>query len=212
MTRSQEYDARPDPLRRSDAAPDSTEGRIIAAAVRLFAERGIDAVSLRSIMAAAGTNIASIHYHFGSKEALVREAILARSAEIAERRAPLLDAAEGEPGPTARGVAHAFIAPIAELTATDADGAAWVRLIGTIMTTGHPSLEIVTEAFKPQGLRFRALIHELEPSWSRRTVLFRLSAAMRTTFITLGETGDQPAAALVEDLEGLVTSMLTPAS
>ncbi|MGH9896848.1 MAG: helix-turn-helix domain-containing protein, partial [bacterium] len=46
-----------------------TERRLLLAAERLFADRGIDAVSLRAIMAAAGTNVASVHYHFGSKSA-----------------------------------------------------------------------------------------------------------------------------------------------
>ena len=45
---------------------------LLTVAERLFAERGVDAVSLRAVMAEAGTNVAAIHYHFGSKEALIQ--------------------------------------------------------------------------------------------------------------------------------------------
>ena len=40
------------------------------AAEQLFAERGVRAVSIRDIAAAAGVNSALIAYHFGSKEEL----------------------------------------------------------------------------------------------------------------------------------------------
>src|SRR5262245_35542025 len=43
-----------------------TQERILRAAERLFAERGIDAVSTREIIEAAGVNSGSIHYHFGT--------------------------------------------------------------------------------------------------------------------------------------------------
>jgi AcrR family transcriptional regulator len=47
-----------------------TRAAIIEAAMRGFAERGFAATSTREIAASAGTNIASISYHFGSKEGL----------------------------------------------------------------------------------------------------------------------------------------------
>jgi len=52
---------------RIPAAVDDTPTRILDAAERLFAERGIESVSVRSILAAAGVNVALAHYHFGSR-------------------------------------------------------------------------------------------------------------------------------------------------
>ena len=49
----------------------TTDQRLIAAAERLFAEQGVGAVSLRAVMQAAQANVASVHYHFGSKRGLV---------------------------------------------------------------------------------------------------------------------------------------------
>jgi AcrR family transcriptional regulator len=42
----------------------------MTAAIRLFGQSGFDAVSTRQLAAAARVNVASIKYHFGSKEAL----------------------------------------------------------------------------------------------------------------------------------------------
>ncbi|MUL41782.1 TetR/AcrR family transcriptional regulator [Streptomonospora sp. PA3] len=62
-----------------------TRERIITAAERLFAERGVVAVSNRQISEAAGQgNNTAVSYHFGSKEELVR-AVLRRHAEPIER-------------------------------------------------------------------------------------------------------------------------------
>ena len=42
-----------------------TKEKILNAAEKLFAEHGIEAVSLRSIISEADVNLAAIHYHFG---------------------------------------------------------------------------------------------------------------------------------------------------
>jgi AcrR family transcriptional regulator len=47
-----------------------TRERILAAAGALFAERGLRGATMREIARRAGANLASAHYHFGSKEAL----------------------------------------------------------------------------------------------------------------------------------------------
>jgi AcrR family transcriptional regulator len=55
----------------------STKDRILDAAERLFAERGFAGTSLRAVTSNAGVNLASVNYHFGSKEELL-EATLRR--------------------------------------------------------------------------------------------------------------------------------------
>lgn len=52
-----------------------TRERIIDAAHKTFSNAGYDGTSVRQIVALAGTNIASVNYHFGSKEALYREVV-----------------------------------------------------------------------------------------------------------------------------------------
>ncbi|WP_176594404.1 TetR/AcrR family transcriptional regulator [Sphingobium sp. EM0848] len=66
--------------------------KLILAAERLFAEHGIDNVPLTEIALAAGqANNAAVHYHFGSREALVAAISAYRIAELDRIRAQMLD-------------------------------------------------------------------------------------------------------------------------
>jgi AcrR family transcriptional regulator len=49
-----------------------TKDRILNAAERIFAEQGLEAVSLRAVTTEAGVNIAAVNYYFGSKAALLQ--------------------------------------------------------------------------------------------------------------------------------------------
>ncbi|MEQ6901427.1 TetR family transcriptional regulator [Nocardioides sp. YIM 152588] len=178
-----------------------TERRILLAAEQLFAERGIDAVSLRSVMAAAGTNVASVHYHFGSKDALVAALIRERAGEVSARRAVLLDGL-AEPGALdAPSLARAFVEPVAHMALHD--GPHWVRMVSGIMATGHPSISVLIDGFRAQALTFTDLLSRLHPEWTLERVRFRLSHAMRTTFTVLGDLGAG------HDLQQISTSAMT---
>ena len=51
---------------------EQTRMTLINAAEELFAQSGIDGVSLRQINVTAGQkNSSAVHYHFGSKESLI---------------------------------------------------------------------------------------------------------------------------------------------
>jgi AcrR family transcriptional regulator len=86
-------------------------------ACRLFAERGVDGVTVRDIAEAAGQkNHAAVGYYFGSKEALVRELIIDGAALIDERRNTWLDRLEAEGGPTrVREVVEVLIYPCLDI-------------------------------------------------------------------------------------------------
>ncbi|MGN6573451.1 MAG: helix-turn-helix domain-containing protein, partial [Pseudolabrys sp.] len=60
--------------------------RILEVAERLFAEHGMSGVGLRAISADAKVNLASIAYHFGSKDGLLEALFAQRAAPIAEER------------------------------------------------------------------------------------------------------------------------------
>jgi AcrR family transcriptional regulator len=56
-------------------SPEDRRRQLIGIGFRLIAERGIDALRTRDIAAAAKINIATFHYHFPTKEALLRAVV-----------------------------------------------------------------------------------------------------------------------------------------
>ena len=75
-----------------------TKKLILDVAERLFADRGFSATSLRELTSEAGTNVASVNYHFGSKEALLAAVLERRLRPINERRLEILDKLEHTAG------------------------------------------------------------------------------------------------------------------
>ena len=75
----------------------STRDHILCVAEKLFAEQGIDQISLRQITQAAGQkNASAIHYHFGSKDALVEAIYDLRMGAINRRRASMFAALQSQ--------------------------------------------------------------------------------------------------------------------
>lgn len=80
----------------TDSAPQSkTRSRLIAAGLHLFGRRGFEGTSTRLLAERAGTNVASIAYHFGGKDGLRR----ACAEHLAERVGAVFDAADASPVP-----------------------------------------------------------------------------------------------------------------
>src|SRR5215470_1016903 len=77
---------------------DQTRGAILAAAERLYADRGFGDVTLRDIVAAANVNLAAVNYHFGSKDELIAELFVTRSLALNRERLRQLKAAEDRGG------------------------------------------------------------------------------------------------------------------
>ncbi len=73
---------------------DQTRGAILAAAERLYADRGFADVTLRDIVAAADVNLAAVNYHFGSKDELIAELFVTRSIATNRERLNELKLAE----------------------------------------------------------------------------------------------------------------------
>jgi len=77
---------------------DQTRSAILAAAERLYADRGFSDVTLRDIVAEANVNLAAVNYHFGSKDELIAELFVTRSLALNRERLKELKAAEEQGG------------------------------------------------------------------------------------------------------------------
>src|SRR5215472_14311571 len=91
----------------------ATKASVFAAAERLFALNGFQNVSVRDITADAGVNLASVNYHFGSKDALLFEIFRRRTAEMNRERARMLHQAADRHGgkPAVREILRALFEP-----------------------------------------------------------------------------------------------------
>src|SRR6478735_2353011 len=82
------------PKRGPDMPTDQTRSAILAAAERLYADRGFGDVTLRDIVAEANVNLAAVNYHFGSKDELIAELFVTRSLATNRERLNELKTAE----------------------------------------------------------------------------------------------------------------------
>ncbi len=64
---------------------EQTKQHLLDAAQKLFAEHGFRRTSVRDIAKEAGSNVAAVNYHFGSKENLYHEVFLNRKRKVRER-------------------------------------------------------------------------------------------------------------------------------
>jgi AcrR family transcriptional regulator len=82
------------------------------AAERLFAERGIDAVSLRTINTEAGYSVAALHYHFATRDGLVRALLERAQPAMFQQRATMVAALEAQADPAVEAIAEALVYPL----------------------------------------------------------------------------------------------------
>ena len=137
-----------------------TKETILNTAEKLIAERGIDAVSLRSITASAQVNLAAVHYHFGSKEALVQKVFERRILPLNQRRIEMLDAVEeraGADAPAVEDVLRALMEPAIRLYQEDEKGRLFMRMCGRIYAEPAEYLHpLFDELFREVVARFAA--------------------------------------------------------
>jgi AcrR family transcriptional regulator len=118
-----------------------TPDLILGVAERLFAEHGVDQVSLAQINREAGQrNRSAINYHFGSKQSLLL-AILEKHEEGLEReRHRLLQELERAGRVGVREVARALVEPLAAKLADPEGGHAYLQIVSQLV--GHPRLSL----------------------------------------------------------------------
>jgi len=138
----------------------STREHIKLAARRLFAQRGIDGVTVREIVAASGQkNAGSLHYYFRTKEALVSELIVDTAKLIDERRNTSLDQLEAAGGPHClRQVLEVLVLPSLNLGKSDGEEDTYLRFISLLALQNRGLLNEVLEGGLNTGYQ-RCLAH-----------------------------------------------------
>jgi AcrR family transcriptional regulator len=160
---------------------DIAKDAIKRAAQSLFAARGVDGVSVRDILTAAGQrNGASLHYYFGSKDDLVAQLVVDGARVIDERRNARLDALEAGGGPhSLREVMDVLILPSTDLGRDGGEGD-YLRFISTFSLQNRVAFDAIVGEGWNSGYQ-RCLDHIRRLSSASPEALER-----RLVFLSLG--------------------------
>ncbi len=150
-----------------------TEDKILDTAERLFGEQGYAGTSLRQIIAAAGVNLAAIHYHFGNKEELLGRLVARKAGPVNTERLAYLDRYEAEAGSAPVAVEkllQAFLEPPLQRVKENPD---FAKLMGRLYGEGlMPG--IAERHFHTVLSRFTAAFGRALPHLSQEEVALRL--------------------------------------
>lgn len=161
------------------------------AAEALFAEHGIQAASLRAITQKAGANLAAVHYHFGSKEGLVKAVFSRRLKPLNQERLRLLEACDLQASPESDGVEqvlHAFLAPVLRMSRETPEGAKdFAQLMGRAFTEpGEEVKQVLMEEFREMVDRFLAAFGRLLPHLPESERIWRFHFVAGAMAYTIG--------------------------
>jgi len=107
--------------------------RILHAAEKLFADKGVDGTSIREICGAVNANQAAINYYFNRKEDLVWAVVESRMPSVAARRTELLDHINQKDEASVRDYVEALIIPLSEFIKSEGEpGQAYVAMISRL--------------------------------------------------------------------------------
>jgi AcrR family transcriptional regulator len=172
-----------EPIPASDAAGEidaqkeaATKAQVLAAAERLFALHGFQNVSVRDITAEAGVNLASVNYHFGSKDALLFEIFRRRTAELNRERARMLhEAADRHSGkPPVREILRALFEPPLRWSKPGSERRISVQFIIRARSEGTEAMREVLRTDVSHLRRFADALMAARPELAPDEVYWRL--------------------------------------
>ena len=173
--------------RLDEAVPQAVETKdlILDAAELLFSENGVDGVSLRALTREAGVNLASVHYHFGSKEAVARAAFCRRVRPINAERLEMLDRIEREDTADVEGILTALYSPVLRLARSPVRGRRFMRLCARFYSEPGKYLESAfEEEFSEVIMRFERALQRALPELAqpdlRRRMYFAVGVMVHT--------------------------------
>ncbi len=158
------------------STPERTREALLDAAEDLFARQGVPRASLRAITRAAGANLAAVHYHFGSKEALVRAVLSRRLGPLNRERLARLEACDPGPDgtPEPRALVTAFVAPVLEMIQRQRGGHAFAQFaLRAFSEPGEETQELLMEEFGEVIERFTDAFARALPRLSRQDLFWR---------------------------------------
>lgn len=161
----------------------ATKAAVFTSAERLFALHGFQNVSVRDITADAGVNLASVNYHFGSKDALLFEIFRRRTAELNRERARMLHEANDRHAgkPPVRDILEALFAPPLRWARPENDRRISVQFIIRSRSEGTAEMREALATDVSHLARFADALIAARPDLPRETVYWRLHFCLGMT-------------------------------
>jgi AcrR family transcriptional regulator len=163
-----------------------TKTRILDGAEQLFAREGFHNTSLRALTSLAEANLASVNYHFGSKEALLQAVIERRLLPLNIIRQKNLETvlAQAEKSsslPETAALLRAFIEPTLEFRNSSPGARDFISLIGRSLSEPDETVRqcFIDLALPIFQLLFKAL-HQALPHLPLAILMARLQFIMGT--------------------------------
>ncbi|MDO9003977.1 MAG: TetR/AcrR family transcriptional regulator [Aquabacterium sp.] len=169
----------------------SVRERLLDAAEALFADHGFHGAPMREITSKAGTRLANINDHFGSKEALFQEVIARRARLINADRLALLASLPRSRGKAAelQSLVEAFASPLLERSLQGAEWRNYLRLLAQLTNTRSHVLLLIADEFNPIGEIFIDRIGKILPHLTRRQKLNAYQLMVSSAMAIFADTG-----------------------
>ncbi len=168
-----------------------TRDRLLDAALRIFADRGIASATLREITEEAGANVAAVNYYFRSKEELTRTVLESCLRPINDARLKALQNCVEKNGgktPALEEIVEALVRPMVELSIDPYGGRSPVRLLLQVRSLPQPLTNtILAEQFDLIHRRFLDTLSEALPNLSKDVVGIRYDFARGAIMQILGD-------------------------
>ena len=173
--------------------PHETRTRILDAAEELFMQHGFEGTSMRLLTTRAAVNLATVNYHFGSKDALIEAVFRRRLDPMNAARLGALEKVETEAAGRAlapEAIIRAFVGESLRMI-EDAKGGGrnFIRLLGRTYTEPAKAIRaLIGQMYAPTMERYKAALERALPQMPREELVWRMHFMFGTLSYTLAAT------------------------
>jgi AcrR family transcriptional regulator len=191
----------------------TTKELILDTAERLFAERGLDATSVRDITGAAGVNLGAITYHFGTKQRLIEAMFNRHFGPFVQRTLKLIEEAEQKPA-SIEALLEALMRPMVEGSfCAGKRNFTFMRLMGRCQSEpSHEIQHLIRSHMQPIFSCFTTAVQRVLPGLPSEELFWRIQfitgAMYRALLVSSREDLPVPKNVKKLDAEGLVRRLV----
>lgn len=161
---------------RNSKRSDSTRALLLDTAERLFAEQGYEGTGVRQIAEQADVNLGAIHYYWGSKQALCREALERRLVPVLSERTERIERVAAQRGGLAELLDASHRPSLLAGGAQPEESEAFRRFYGRMLFDPSPDVQAILAALLDRfATRFVGLLRQSCPDLSDDEFYWRVT-------------------------------------